>query len=68
MKHLYKNHSLSSEFLEEMRKHMEVPEFQLTQNIITEQDQIVWESMGLSSDQQTMESAAILSKVSLHNI
>lgn len=46
-----------------MRNHIETAEFELTGNIITEQDQIVWESMGLRSDQQTMENAALLSKV-----
>lgn len=55
--------NIFSEFLDKMRKSIEVAEFQLISNIITEQDQIVWESMGLTSDQQTMENAAILSKV-----
>lgn len=51
-----------------MLQNIEVADFDLTKNIITEQDQIVWESMGLSSDQQSMENAALLSKVSLVNL
>lgn len=46
-----------------MRSQIEVADFNLIGNIITEQDQIVWESMGLSSDEQSMENAALLLKI-----
>lgn len=38
-------------------------EFNVMKNIITDQDIIMWESMGLTADVQSMENAALLSQV-----
>ncbi|XP_052891130.1 cytoplasmic dynein 2 heavy chain 1 [Anopheles moucheti] len=38
------------------------PEFNIDQQLITNQDKIIWESMGLSADQQYRENAAMLVK------
>ncbi|XP_055390537.1 cytoplasmic dynein 2 heavy chain 1 [Condylostylus longicornis] len=37
--------------------------FELARNLITEQDQVIWESMGLSKDAQAIENAVLLSKI-----
>lgn len=42
---------------------LELSGFDLLQNMITEQDKIVWQSIGLPPDVQSMENAAILAKV-----
>jgi dynein heavy chain 2, cytosolic len=38
--------------------------FDLKENLYTDQDKLVWESMGLSNDKQSVENAAMLVKVS----
>lgn len=40
-----------------------IQNFNIADNIITDQDKIMWESCGLTSDVQSIENAAILSKV-----
>lgn len=42
---------------------LHVNEFNVMKNIITDQDIIMWESMGLTADIQSMENAALLSQV-----
>lgn len=42
---------------------LHVNEFNVMKNIITDQDIIMWESMGLTADVQSMENAALLSQV-----
>lgn len=42
---------------------LNLSEFDLLQSMITEQDKIVWQSIGLPPDVQSMENAAILAKV-----
>lgn len=42
---------------------LKIKEFNVTTNIITDQDIIMWESMGLTADVQSMENAALLSQV-----
>lgn len=42
---------------------LHVNEFNVMKNIITDQDVIMWESMGLTADAQSMENAAILSHI-----
>lgn len=37
--------------------------FELHETLYTDQDELVWESMGLSSDKQSVENAALLTKV-----
>lgn len=44
---------------------LHVSEFNVMKNIITDQDIIMWESMGLTADVQSMENAALLSQVVL---
>lgn len=39
-------------------------QFSLHETLYTDQDELVWESMGLSSDKQSVENAAVLTKVS----
>lgn len=45
---------------------LHVPGFNVMKNIITDQDIIMWESMGLTADAQSMENAALLSQVILN--
>lgn len=49
--------------LDKMQSNIELADFSLTESIINAQDQIVWESMGLIADQQSMQNAALLTKV-----
>lgn len=35
----------------------------ISQNLLTDQDRIIWESMSLTADIQSMENAALLTKV-----
>lgn len=35
----------------------------LSKKLLSDQDRIIWENMGLTSDVQSMENAAILTKV-----
>lgn len=45
-----------------------VSEFNVMKNIISDQDIIMWESMGLTADVQSMENAALLSQVFSINV
>lgn len=42
---------------------MNIDDVEVTNKILSEQDRIVWESMGLTPDVQSMENAALLTKV-----
>lgn len=42
---------------------LHVNEFNVMRNIITDQEIIMWESMGLTTDAQSLENAALLSQV-----
>lgn len=42
---------------------LRISEFNVMKNLITDQDIIMWESMGLTADVQSMENAALLSQV-----
>lgn len=55
-----------SELMEKTQEYLEVPEFDLTKSIVSDQDQIIWESIGLTSDVQAIENAAVITKVHLH--
>lgn len=46
-----------------IRDELHVNEFNVMKNIITDQDIIMWESMGLTADVQSMENAALLTQV-----
>lgn len=51
------------ELLNQICVRLEVAEFNLTKAIISDQDQVIWESIGLPTDVQAIENAAILTKV-----
>lgn len=40
----------------------------ISKSLLTDQDRIIWESMGLTADIQSMENAALLTKVRIDNI
>lgn len=42
--------------------------FTLHETLYTDQDKLVWESIGLSSDKQSAENASLLTKVSRHDL
>lgn len=44
---------------------MNIDDIEVTNKILSEQDRIVWESMGLTPDVQSMENAALLTKVNI---
>lgn len=44
---------------------MNIDDVEVTNKILSEQDRIVWESMGLTPDVQSMENAALLTKVNI---
>lgn len=48
-----------SKIIDELR----IKDFNVMKNIISDQDIIMWESMGLTADAQSMENAALLSQV-----
>lgn len=50
-----------TEILNKLTDSVRVPEFDILKNMISERDQIIWESMGLSRDVQVQENAALLS-------
>lgn len=52
-----------SEVLNKLTDSLRIPEFDILKSIISERDQIIWESMGLSRDVQVQENAALLSKM-----
>lgn len=51
--------------MEEIYSKLELNDFNIMDKILSEQDRIIWESMGLTPDVQSMENAALLSKVFL---
>lgn len=42
---------------------LKLEDVNVMEKILTEQDRIIWESMGLTPDVQSMENAALLTKV-----
>lgn len=53
--------------MEEIAIKMNLNDTNVMDRILSEQDRIIWESMGLTSDVQSMENATLLTKV-LHLI
>lgn len=49
--------------MDQVQQLLELPDFNLTKSIVSDQDQIIWESIGLTSDVQAIDNAAILTKV-----
>ncbi|CAD7084661.1 unnamed protein product [Hermetia illucens] len=46
-----------------MARQLGIETFNITKNLISEQEQIIWESMGLTRDVQAIENAALLTKL-----
>lgn len=53
--------------MQEIGDKLSVDTNRIMDKILTEQDHIIWESMGLTPDVQSMENAALLTKVSAPN-
>lgn len=51
--------------MDDIERKMELPDVKIMDKILSEQDRIIWESMGLTPDVQSMENATLLTKVSL---
>lgn len=49
--------------MKEIGSNMNFGEINILDKILSEQDRIIWESMGLTPDIQSMENAALLTKV-----
>ncbi|KAJ6628053.1 Cytoplasmic dynein 2 heavy chain 1, partial [Pseudolycoriella hygida] len=61
LSHYTYEHRIS--FMTKILNELHVTEFNVMKNIITDQDIIMWESMGLTADAQSMENAALLSQM-----
>lgn len=49
--------------MEQMAEELNMPNLDISKKLLTDEDRIIWENMGLTSDIQSMENAAILTKV-----
>lgn len=49
--------------MEEIISELNLGAIDISNKLLTDQDRIIWESMGLTSDVQSMENAALVSKV-----
>lgn len=49
--------------MDEIERKMNLPDVKIMDKILSEQDRIIWESMGLTPDVQSMENATLLTKV-----
>ncbi|XP_059611101.1 cytoplasmic dynein 2 heavy chain 1 [Phlebotomus argentipes] len=61
LSHLYLEER--SQVLSTVIQTTELPPFDLTQNLVTEQEKIMWESMGLTPDAQSLQNAGLLTKI-----
>lgn len=52
-----------SKYLTEISDQLNLKKFKLDDYLVTNQDRIIWESMGLTNDQQSIENSGILTKV-----
>lgn len=50
--------------MDDIERKMNLPDVKIMDRILSEQDRIIWESMGLTPDVQSMENATLLTKVS----
>lgn len=57
------SHFFNRSVINMITQNLELNEFDLIKNLVTEQDQIIWESMGLPRDAQAIENAALLIKM-----
>lgn len=46
-----------------MAEELNLPDLDVSKKLLTDEDRIIWENMGLTSDIQSMENAAILTKI-----
>lgn len=53
----------SSSKMQDICSKLNLKNVEIMDKVLSEQDRIVWESMGLTPDVQSMESAALLTKV-----
>lgn len=51
--------------MDDIERKMSLPDVKIMDKILSEQDRIIWESMGLTPDVQSMENATLLTKVSV---
>ncbi|XP_055916348.1 cytoplasmic dynein 2 heavy chain 1 [Eupeodes corollae] len=49
--------------IEYLTTDMHIPQFSITKNLLSDQEQIIWESMGLDRDAQVIENAALLAQM-----
>ena len=49
--------------MQQLEKRLNLPEMDISHKLLTDQDRIIWENFGLTSDVQSMENAAILTKI-----
>lgn len=54
--------------MDDIERKMSLPDVKIMDKILSEQDRIIWESMGLTPDVQSMENATLLTKVSFRNL
>lgn len=51
------------EIMDDIGRKMNLADVKIMDKILSEQDRIIWESMGLTPDVQSMENATLLTKV-----
>lgn len=49
--------------MQQIAEELNLVNFDISKKLLTDEDRIIWENMGLTSDIQSMENAAILTKV-----
>lgn len=49
--------------MDDIERKMNLSDVKIMDKILSEQDRIIWESMGLTPDVQSMENATLLTKV-----
>lgn len=49
--------------MQQISEELNLPNLDISKKILTDEDRIIWENMGLTSDIQSMENAAIITKV-----
>lgn len=49
--------------MQQVAEELNLPNLDISNKLLSDEDRIIWENMGLTSDIQSMENAAILTKV-----
>lgn len=52
--------------MDDIQRKMSLADVRIMDKILSEQDRIIWENMGLTPDVQSMENATLLTKVPPH--